>query len=163
MEIGFSNLFLPGMQPAYRAYKFCSISTTIRIDAPGSPSSGPYQANCVGLQLSHILAYAPVYNIFKVLLFYGRDPILPVEVAVMTLYFPSMALMLFLSIQVPYTDIDYKAQSNLWPVIKRWNQQLDHLQLVNAYGLFRRSDYCSDMLKFYSNNLAPLFFGFMVY
>ncbi|EDO46305.1 predicted protein, partial [Nematostella vectensis] len=52
--------------------------------------------------------------------------------------FSFAALGMFAISLVPYTDIDYNTQQQVWPVIKRWKQQTDFLELVNAYGLFRR-------------------------
>lgn len=49
-------------------------------------------------------------------------------------------------LQVPYTDISLEAKSNIWPVIHRWRQKTDSFELVNAYGLFRRSVFCFSVI-----------------
>ncbi|TRY58628.1 hypothetical protein DNTS_024780 [Danionella cerebrum] len=39
---------------------------------------------------------------------------------------------------VPYTYIEYDANSNLWPGVRAAFEMTDRYQLVNSYGLFRR-------------------------
>ncbi|KAG9272980.1 lipase maturation factor 2 isoform X1 [Astyanax mexicanus] len=39
---------------------------------------------------------------------------------------------------VPYTFIEYEANSNIWPGVRKAYEQSDRYQLVNSYGLFRR-------------------------
>ncbi|XP_066540986.1 lipase maturation factor 2a isoform X1 [Hoplias malabaricus] len=39
---------------------------------------------------------------------------------------------------VPYTFIEYEANSNIWPGVRKAYELSDRYQLVNSYGLFRR-------------------------
>jgi len=40
--------------------------------------------------------------------------------------------------QVPYSSLHPAANSTVIPVVRHWHSRLDHLQLTNSYGLFRR-------------------------
>ena len=46
---------------------------------------------------------------------------------------------------IPHTVIERNIQSQIPKTIHRWHSQTDQLQLVNSYGLFRRS-VCNDNL-----------------
>ncbi|MBN3296823.1 LMF2 factor, partial [Amia calva] len=52
--------------------------------------------------------------------------------------FASAAAGMFAISLVPYTFIEYDANSKIWPGIKRVYDDVDRFQLVNSYGLFRR-------------------------
>eukprot|EP00795_Rhopilema_esculentum_P008972 gene8972-16613_t len=54
-----------------------------------------------------------------------------------TLLFAAAATWLLSISLVPYTDIEHKSQSKIWPVIHRWYRNVDQYQVANAYGLFR--------------------------
>ncbi|XP_027024758.2 lipase maturation factor 2a [Tachysurus fulvidraco] len=52
--------------------------------------------------------------------------------------FSAAAVSMFTISLVPYTYIEYEANSNLWPGVRRVFDLTDRYQLVNSYGLFRR-------------------------
>ncbi|XP_028413544.1 lipase maturation factor 2-like [Dendronephthya gigantea] len=39
---------------------------------------------------------------------------------------------------VPYSNLDRTTQQNIWPVVRKWHDQVQHLEIANSYGLFRR-------------------------
>ena len=45
---------------------------------------------------------------------------------------------LTLSLQVPFTYVEYDSNASLWPGVRRAYEAVDRYQLVNSYGLFRR-------------------------
>ncbi|XP_006633846.2 lipase maturation factor 2a [Lepisosteus oculatus] len=52
--------------------------------------------------------------------------------------FATAAVGMFTVSLVPYTFIEYDANSRLWPGIRKVYDVVDRYQLVNSYGLFRR-------------------------
>ncbi|XP_062861304.1 lipase maturation factor 2a [Trichomycterus rosablanca] len=52
--------------------------------------------------------------------------------------FSAAAVSMFAISLVPYTYIEYDANSNLWPGVRKAFEVTDRYQLVNSYGLFRR-------------------------
>ncbi|KAG2459868.1 LMF2 factor, partial [Polypterus senegalus] len=62
-----------------------------------------------------------------------------IEIAVPFLFFiPLRRLQLFsFYLQVPFTYIEYDANSRLWPAVRKMYEAVDRYQLVNSYGLFR--------------------------
>ncbi|XP_076848928.1 lipase maturation factor 2a [Brachyhypopomus gauderio] len=52
--------------------------------------------------------------------------------------FATAAVAMFAISLVPYTYIEYEANSNLWPGVRKAFELTDRYQLVNSYGLFRR-------------------------
>lgn len=52
--------------------------------------------------------------------------------------FAAVAASMFAVSLVPYTYIEYEANSHLWPQVHRLHQAVDRYQLVSSYGLFRR-------------------------
>lgn len=39
---------------------------------------------------------------------------------------------------MPFTYIEYDSNARLWPGVRRAYEMVDHYQVVNSYGLFRR-------------------------
>ncbi|XP_072551425.1 lipase maturation factor 2a [Salminus brasiliensis] len=52
--------------------------------------------------------------------------------------FAAAAASMFAISLVPYTFIEYEANSNIWPGVRKAFEVTDRYQLVNSYGLFRR-------------------------
>ncbi|XP_042191166.1 lipase maturation factor 2a [Callorhinchus milii] len=52
--------------------------------------------------------------------------------------FAAVAASMFAVSLVPYTFIEYEANSNLWPQVQWLHRAVDRYQLVSSYGLFRR-------------------------
>ncbi|KAL7870980.1 hypothetical protein SRHO_G00084770 [Serrasalmus rhombeus] len=52
--------------------------------------------------------------------------------------FAAAAASMFAISLVPYTYIEYEANSNIWPGVRKAFELTDRYQLVNPYGLFRR-------------------------
>lgn len=52
--------------------------------------------------------------------------------------YAAVAFWIFCISMVPHTIVDANLHTNVWPVIRKWHNHADHLQLVNSYGLFRR-------------------------
>ncbi|XP_026220989.1 lipase maturation factor 2a [Anabas testudineus] len=54
-----------------------------------------------------------------------------------TVFAAATAAMFTISL-VPFTYIEYDSNSRLWPGVRRAYELVDHYQVVNSYGLFRR-------------------------
>ncbi|XP_064174613.1 lipase maturation factor 2a isoform X1 [Anguilla rostrata] len=52
--------------------------------------------------------------------------------------FATAAAGMFALSVVPFTFIEYEANSNIWPAVRQAYEAVDGYQLVNSYGLFRR-------------------------
>lgn len=52
--------------------------------------------------------------------------------------FATAAAGMFAISLVPYTYLEYEANSNIWPAVNKMYTAVDRYQLVNSYGLFRR-------------------------
>jgi len=55
-----------------------------------------------------------------------------------TLFYTAVAAFIFGISIVPYSSLHPAANSTVIPVVRHWHSRLDHLQLTNSYGLFRR-------------------------
>lgn len=54
-----------------------------------------------------------------------------------TIFFGFVAVWMFCISLVPYTTLDNRVHSRVWPIIFHWHRAVDKFHLVNSYGLFR--------------------------
>ncbi|CAB4000019.1 lipase maturation factor 2-like [Paramuricea clavata] len=49
-----------------------------------------------------------------------------------------VAIWVFSISLVPYSTLDRATQQGIWPVVRKWYNQVEYYEIVNSYGLFRR-------------------------